>query len=410
MTLISRLAALAMIGPLALGGCSLPGRPAGELVVVVDAPVSRAPWIADIGRQGAELATARINSSGGVNIAGSSYNLRIEVMDNGGSATAAADNIRRAVQQKAVAILDDGSTAASTYSAAAGASLPLLVYHDGSAGLVDPDKRPLLFRVAPPNDALAERLVPYAAGKSPKIATVHDDSDYGRDGDAQVQQALGTAKVKPLASVELPSTATDYSAQAAQVARSGATGVVVWARAPVLAAFVKALRQSGSQIAVYSGPTAEDPVVRTQLASQPAWVEGLTYASFRITSEEGPDAWEKFRKAYEDRFHDYKVGVQDHSRKDVIQPPDWQMFSYDMVYLLKAALEKSGTTAPGPKLVDALNSVEVLAANGDHRGWKKDNHEGVVDDDIYFATFQDMKFKPVQDDALSKSLPPIDQL
>ena len=57
----------------------------------------------------------------------------------------------------------------------------------------------------------------------------------------------------------------------------------------------------------------------------------------------------------------------------------------------------------------ALDNVQIKSANGDNRGWKKDNHEGVVDDDIYFAVITDNKFKPVQDDPLSKSLPPIDQ-
>jgi hypothetical protein len=82
-----------------------------------------------------------------------------------------------------------------------------------------------------------------------------------------------------------------------------------------------------------------------------------------------------------------------------------------MVYLVKKALEKAGTVDPKQnKLIDALNNVQITSANGDNRGWKKDTHEGVVDDDIYFATFQDMEFKPVQDDPLSKSLPPIDQV
>ncbi len=37
------------------------------------------------------------------------------------------------------------------------------------------------------------------------------------------------------------------------------------------------------------------------------------------------------------------------------------------------------------------------------------NHEGVIDDDVYFARFRDMTFAPVEDDLLSASLPNVEQ-
>jgi hypothetical protein len=37
------------------------------------------------------------------------------------------------------------------------------------------------------------------------------------------------------------------------------------------------------------------------------------------------------------------------------------------------------------------------------------NHEGVIDDDVYFARFHGMTFAPVEDDPLSKALPLIVQ-
>ena len=35
-----------------------------------------------------------------------------------------------------------------------------------------------------------------------------------------------------------------------------------------------------------------------------------------------------------------------------------------------------------------MNQVSVPGANGDQRGFNENNHEGVVDDDVYFARFQ----------------------
>jgi ABC-type branched-subunit amino acid transport system substrate-binding protein len=303
-------------------------------------------------------------------------------------------------------VIDDGYTVDATYQAAAQAGLPVLIDYDGNAALVDTDKRPNVFRIAPPDDAVAAKLAAYVAGKNLKVALLHDDSEYGKDGGAQLSAALSQKSLTAAPDLEIPSTATSLSDKALAVRQSGATGVIIWARAPVLAQMVRALREGGVTAPIFAGPTAEDPVVRTQLADHPEWVERLTYASFRITTETGPYEEHNFNNG----GPDYKVGVKVSDHRDVVQPPDWQIFPYDMVFLVKAALEKAGTVdTSGGKIIDALNNTQIKSANGDNRGWKKDNHEGIVDDDIYFASFHDMKFRPVQDDPLSKSLAPIDQ-
>ena len=51
----------------------------------------------------------------------------------------------------------------------------------------------------------------------------------------------------------------------------------------------------------------------------------------------------------------------------------------------------------------------VGGANGDHRGFNENNHDGVVDDDVYFARFKGMTYSPVKDDPLSATLPVIGQ-
>src|SRR5438105_6782953 len=381
----------------------------GTLLIVVNAPFSVLPFVGNFSLQGAQLAADQINARGGVNVAGSTYMVRIEKLDNQLSPATSLDNVRRAIAEHAVAVIDDGYTVDATHQVAQAAGLPILVDYDGNTAIIDSDKRPNVFRIAPPNDAVAQKLVGYVSGKGLRLAVMHDDSEYGRDGGAQLAQALQQKGVTPTVDVEVPSSATDLSAQALQVKQSGATGVLVWARAPLVAAVVKALRQGGVSAAVFGSPTAEDPVVRDQLADHPDWVEGLTYGSFRITTEVGPEPWSAFRKAYEARYGDYKAGVKNGSR-DVVQPPDWQIFPYDMVNLVAAATQRSGTLSTAQsRIVDALTAVQITSANGDNRGWKKDNHEAVADDDIYFATFMQDEFKPVQDDALSRSLPPIDQ-
>jgi hypothetical protein len=61
-------------------------------------------------------------------------------------------------------------------------------------------------------------------------------------------------------------------------------------------------------------------------------------------------------------------------------------------------------------VVAAMNEVTIQGANGDERAFNEKNHEGVVDDDVYFARFHDMTYLPVKDDPLSATLPEIIQV
>jgi ABC-type branched-subunit amino acid transport system substrate-binding protein len=407
-------AASTVLTACSLGGASPTGS-TNSVTIVLNTASGTLPYVGKFTQQGAQLAAEEINKAGGVKAGGKTYQIKLEALDNGLSPTTAIDNVKRAVSEKAVAIIDDGYTVNDTYQVAAAAGIPILIDYDTNAELIDSTKRPNVYRIAPPDDAMAQHLASYIAPKQLKLALVHDDSDYGKDGARQLTASFGKASVQLAPDVELPSTGIGFSTQALAVKQSGATGILLWGRAPTIAQFIKDYRQAGGIAALFAGPNAEDPIVRTQNADHPEYIEGLTYASFRITTEGGPTAWNAFRKKYEDHnFNnggpDLKVGVKAKDKRDVVQPPNWQLFPYDMVYLVKAALEKAGTVdTSGDKLITALNGVQIKSGNGDNRGWTKDNHEGVVDDDIYFAAFTDMKFKPVQDDPLSKSLPPIDQ-
>jgi ABC-type branched-subunit amino acid transport system substrate-binding protein len=166
------------------------------------------------------------------------------------------------------------------------------------------------------------------------------------------------------------------------------------------------MRARGWQAPVWTGPTAEDPVVRQQLAQHPEWLDRVGFVSFRMTAEVGPEPFQAFRAAYEKAFGPDRIGVTAGGR-EVVQPPDWAMYAYDTVHLLARALEVAkGTGAP---LLDALHSVSVTGANGDQRSFLPRNHEGVSSDDMYIATFRDMRYHPVDDDLLSKSLPEVPQ-
>jgi len=386
------LVALALVA--SATACDGGGPAAKGVTVVVSAPVSAAPWVAESVVNGARLAVDELNADGG--------EVTLVTLDHGNDVQRALANAREAVSRKAAVLITDGVGAVAVAGVTGPANLPTFIVYEGGEGLVDEQARPVLFRMAPANRPMTIRLADYIAGKKPRIALVTDDSGYGRDGREDLKKAIERDKLSLLSAVEV-ATGADPAPQVLAAQKSGADTVVVWARAPMVASVVTAIRSRGWDVPVYSGPTAEDPLVRQQLAAHPEWLDGLEFVSFRITAEIGPEPFRKFREAFEKKFGPDRIGVG-----DVVQPPDWAMYSYDTVHLLDAALARS-KGALGKPLLDAFNEVSITGANGDERSFLPRNHEGVSSDDMYIARFEDMRFKPVRDDFLSASLPEVPQ-
>lgn len=378
-----------------LPACSKPAD-GDDLLVVVSAPLTDSPWIGEFVQRGAELAAAELNARGGVD----GREVVLEVLDHGGSPQRAVANARTAVSRGAAALITDGTGAVAVAEVTDPVPLPVFVVFEGGASIVDPQERPTLFRLAPANGPLSRRLADYVSEKADRVALLSDTSSYGRGGAEATRSSLGRNAVELVADVTLPE--NDVAAQVLQARRAGAELLVVWARATGVAAVLRAARSAGWDVPVYTGPTGEDPLVRQRLADRPEWVDGLTFVSFRITSEVGPEPFAGYRAAYEERFGVEEVGVEAGGRP-VVQPPDWSTYSYDAVKLLAAAVE-----AGGP-LMDALNSTVITGANGDERGFGPADREGVSPDDMYFGRFADMRFSPVDDDILSTNLPDVPQ-
>ena len=397
-------AALVALALLA-AGCNGDGAGAtkGEVLVVVSAPLTAQPWIGRFAERGARLAADEINARGGA----AGKKVVVSVLDDGGSPQRAVANARTAVARGAAAMVTDGVGAVAVSEVTDPASLPVFVVFEGGSSLVDPKERPTLFRMAPANKPMATRLSDYLSEHAKVAALVADDSSYGREGAAQTRLAFTRNEIRLAADASVPEGAPDVTPQVLQARRSGAQALVVWARATGVAAVVRAARASGWAVPIYTGPAGEDPLVRQRLADHPAWVDGLTFVSFRITSETGPEPFAKYRQAYVAKYGEDRVGVKVDG-KDVLMPPDWSTYSYDSVKLLAAWLDKSGGRTGAP-LMAAVDGVVITGANGDERGFGPEDREGVSPDDMYFGRFSRMRFAPVKDDILSTGLPTVEQ-
>jgi ABC-type branched-subunit amino acid transport system substrate-binding protein len=406
----TRLFLRASVALLVLAACTgSPEAPSGgDLVIVVNAPFSVDPVIGTTLYQGTLLAADQINADGGVEIGGKRYELRVEKADNALSPQKALENVRQAVADGATAIVDEGTGVDASWQVANEAHIPIAICYQGGIGLVDSQERPNVFRVGPTDHGVAFRLAEHMVPKGLKVAFLHDDSTYGQQGSLAFHEAFDHTPEAVVADIGVPASASDVAPQVLEARRAGATALLVWAQGGTIPNVIRAARTSGWNVPIYTAPSGADPIVRQSLSDHPEWVDGLTFASGRMTAERGPGPFLRFQTAYEEAFGPDDTGVTTASGEKVVQPPEFGMYPYDFVHVLAAALTAARST-DGELVLDALNQVDVRGANGDERGFNEENHEGVVDDDVYFAVFQDMTFSPVQDDPLSSTLQVIDQ-
>jgi len=378
-----------------------------NLLVVVNAPFSRTPYLGRAIEDGVKLAAGQVNTTG-IRVGDETYYLTIRTMDSGLSPAQAVANVRRAVSDRAIAIVDEGTGVDASWRVAARRGVPICIVFAGGRSLVDAEKRPNVFRIAPTDHGVAFRLAEYLIPKRLKVALLHDDSDYGTAGEKELERAFAGNRASVAIDETLPADALDLAPQVLRARRAHATALLVWGRPATIAAAITAARSAGWDVPVYAPPTGADPFVRQQLADHPSFVDGLTFAAGRPTAEVGASPFTSFAQRYVADFGVDRVGVRTSGGAAVTEPPETPMYAYDFVNLLAAALTKARSTDP-EKVTKALEEVTVEGANGDERAFSRSSHEGVVDDDVYFARFHDMTYAPVKDDPLSRTLPTIPQ-
>jgi ABC-type branched-subunit amino acid transport system substrate-binding protein len=374
------------------------------LLIAVNAPFSRTPYVGETIANGAQLAAdeASIDTDEGT------FKFRIKRYDTGLSARRAVANMRRAIADGAVAIVDEGTGINASWRDARDADRPVCITYQGGEDLVDPVERPNVFRIAPTDHGTAFRLAEYLIPKGLKVGLLVDDSAYGQEGAKALGEAFSQNPEAVAINLTVPAGSADLAPEVLRARRSDATALLVWAQPTTIAGVLTAARSSGWDVPVYTPASGEDPLVRQQLANRPEWVDGLTFAAGRPTAEIGPGPFLEFQRKYEQRFGVQLVGVKTPDGAEVAQPPDYAMYSYDCVNVLAAAIKRAGGV-DREGILEALEQVFVTGANGDQRGFNENNHEGVVDDDVYFARFEGMTYAPVKDDPLSSTLTTIEQ-
>ena len=150
---------VALLAVLLLGAaaCSSHPEPTGTktLLIAVNAPFSEDAFVGQTIYQGVKLAADQLNGTDGFDIGTVRYTISVKKYDNALSPEQAVANVRTAVADGAVAIVDEGTGIDASWPVANAAGVPTCIVYQGGEGQVDPVTRPNVLRIEPTYNGIA---------------------------------------------------------------------------------------------------------------------------------------------------------------------------------------------------------------------------------------------------------------
>lgn len=203
--------------------------------------------------------------------------------------------------------------------------------------------------------AVANAAISYMADdlKLEKIGLMGDNVDYGTEAINFAKESMKQMNIEPVTVQQFEPTATDLTQQVQAVKSSGADGVLNIAYPNPLAVQLNQFQQNGLSIPTVSFGSAPF-VVNYQMATGDALKDfyGVEACNFPASTDDKAKA---FSEAYMAKYPD-------------LGPPSYFAgYTYDLVYIAKAAIEKAGSTDP-VAVNDAMKDIKVSdnIVCGDH--------------------------------------------
>ncbi len=233
------------------------------------------------------------------------------------------------------------------------------------------DKANYIFRNAA-NDTIQSAMIAEEAVKRQgfkKPAILADSTNYGQLGRQDLEKALATMGIKPVATEKFNIGDTDMTAQLLRAKEAGADVILTYAIGPELAQIANGMAKLGWKVPMIGSWTLS---MASFIDTAGANGEGAMMPQTFIQLGDTPK-----RKAFIDAYQAaYKV--------DRIPSPVSAAQGYDSVYLLAAAITQAGST-DGKKVREALENLKTKV-------------EGVV-------TIYDKPFSATDHEAITSNIP-----
>ncbi len=237
-----------------------------------------------------------------------------------------------------------------------------------------------VFRNAAPDNIQAPLIAKEAVEKRglKKVAILADSTNYGQLGREDLEKALKTYGVTPVATEKFNIGDVDMTSQLLKAKNAGADVILTYAIGPELAQIANGMAKLGWK----------KPMIGSWTLSMASFIDTAgkngNGATMPETFIQQPATTPK-RKAFVDAYlKDFKP------KNGVIASPVSAAQGYDSVYLLAAAIKQAGNT-DGPKILGALESLNapvdgvVMTYN---KPFSKTDHEAITANDVVMGVVE----------------------
>ncbi len=333
-------------------------------------------------RDGVRLAAKEINAAGGVN--GNKIVLveRDDEAKNERGVQIAQELINN---EKVVATLGFINTGVSLAAQRFYQDAKIPVMNNVATGSIVTKQFPnapenYIFRNAAPDNIQAPMIAKEAAEKRglKKVAILADSTNYGQLGREDLEKALKTYGVTPVAEEKFNIGDVDMTSQLLKAKNAGADVILTYAIGPELAQIANGMAKLGWK----------KPIIGSWTLSMASFIDTAgkngNGATMPETFIQNPPTTPKRKVFVETYLKEFKP------KNGIIASPVSAAQGYDSVYLLAAAIKQANSTE-GPKIVAALENLNtpvdgvVMTYN---KPFTKADHEAIKAKDVVMGVVE----------------------
>jgi branched-chain amino acid transport system substrate-binding protein len=336
-------------------------------------------------RDGVEVAVAAVNSKGGIKAGPTARNAQVIVEDNRSEPQEAVTAYRKMIDSDNVNVFASGCVSAGNFAAA-----PLVMRAETPMVLCSilpqqADAVKWAFTTIPPPRFEIETRLDYLKNKTAikKIGVLHDPSPYANAQSAAAEKEAASYGLEIVGNEQYKTDDADLSVQIQKMYSAGARAVLKIGLGGTTLTAAKDIKQLGldmimltslEDIAVFQ-PVADVLGDKFFFVASPSQVYDVLPASPLKT--EIARFLEPWRAKYGDR------------------DPNWAGRGWDAITLIAAAIEKA-KSFDGPKVRDALESIDDFQGTTGIYYFSTTNHQGITENPLLLATIVGGQVKVVK--------------
>lgn len=374
---------VALAGSLALAGCGSGSDAAssetGPIKIGMVAPLTGPFSPLGLGdKAAAEQEVKKINAAGGIN----GRTIELTVKDDKTEVPQSVSLYNQFAADKSYsAVLSSANVSASTAIGPSAISTKTPTLTLGPVSAFADGSNPYTFTIPATPEVYAKKMVEYFAKEGVKTLSIgYSGKDvYGENGNAATKAAAQAAGIEVVLDEPVDLGATDFTPLITKVKAAKADAFLLWAAGPAPVIITKQLQGTGIKLYgtganasnLYiepAGKAAEGVVMSSSIAVPGAQ---LPAGPLKTLVDDFATPWQAANKG--------------------VYPPQFAFDGVTGIQLLKAAIEKAGST-DREAIRDALETLDVLTPTGRFT-YTKTNHSGLSADAVAIVKVEGGKFQ-----------------